>query len=310
MLSELCCEIRYHPGKANVVADALSKKERIKPLRVRALVMTIGLDHPKQILEAQTKAQKLENIKNENVGGMIRKDIPEEKLKPRADGTLCLKWRKIYQETTEKIVHINQRIQAARDRQKSYADLKRKPMEFQVGDKVMLKVSPWKGVVRFGKRGKLNPRYVRPFKVLEMCHANEPLAVPLDGLHIDNMLHFLEEPVVIMDRSIKRLKQRHIPIVKPLPADASPTALSPGYIADSDPEEDDEDPEEDPADYPADGGACPKPHPNTPNNDDDESSDDDDDDDVEKDEEDEEEDEHLAPADPSVVLIDDPIPSR
>ncbi|GJW26026.1 copia protein [Tanacetum coccineum] len=70
------------------------------------------------------------------------------------------------QETTEKIVLIKQRIQAAQDRQKSYADLKRKPMEFEVGDRVMLKVSPWKGVVRFGKRGKLNPRYVRPFKVL------------------------------------------------------------------------------------------------------------------------------------------------
>ncbi|GJR26248.1 putative reverse transcriptase domain-containing protein [Tanacetum coccineum] len=69
--------------------------------------------------------------------------------------------------TTEKIIQIKQRMQAARDRQKSYADLKRKPMEFQVGDKVMLKVLPWKGVVRFGKRGKLNPRYVRPFKVLE-----------------------------------------------------------------------------------------------------------------------------------------------
>nr|GEY67190.1 putative reverse transcriptase domain-containing protein [Tanacetum cinerariifolium] len=70
-------------------------------------------------------------------------------------------------------------MQAARDRQKSYADLKRKPMEFQVRDKVMLKVSPWKGVVRFGKRGKLNPRYVGLFK---KCHADEPLAVPLDGL--------------------------------------------------------------------------------------------------------------------------------
>nr|GEY14278.1 putative reverse transcriptase domain, ribonuclease H-like domain, aspartic peptidase domain protein [Tanacetum cinerariifolium] len=73
----------------------------------------------------------------------------------------------LIQETTEKIVQIKQRMQAARDRQKSYADLKRKPKEFQVGDKVMLKVSPWKGVVRFGKRGKLNPRYVGPFKVLE-----------------------------------------------------------------------------------------------------------------------------------------------
>ncbi|GKA04908.1 hypothetical protein Tco_0684028, partial [Tanacetum coccineum] len=68
-------------------------------------------------------------------------------------------------ETTEKIIQIKSRIQAARDRQKSYADVRRKPLEFQVGDRVMLKVSPWKGVIRFGKRGKLNPRYIRPFKV-------------------------------------------------------------------------------------------------------------------------------------------------
>ncbi|GJS24503.1 putative reverse transcriptase domain-containing protein [Tanacetum coccineum] len=129
----------------------------------------------------------------------------------------------LIQETTEKIIQIKQRMQAARDRQKSYADLKRKPMEFQVGDKVMLKVSPWKGVVRFGKRGKLNPRYVGPFKVIERvgevayklelpeelsrvhntfhvsnlkkCHADEPLAVPLDGLNLDDKLHFVEEPV-------------------------------------------------------------------------------------------------------------------
>ncbi|GKA94351.1 putative reverse transcriptase domain-containing protein, partial [Tanacetum coccineum] len=81
-------------------------------------------------------------------------------------GEVQLTGPEIVQETTEKVIQIKQRIQAARDRQKSYADLKRKPMEFQVGDRVMLKVSPWKGVVRFGKRGKLNPRYVGPFKVL------------------------------------------------------------------------------------------------------------------------------------------------
>nr|GFA72634.1 hypothetical protein [Tanacetum cinerariifolium] len=119
-------------------------------------------------------------------------------------------------------------MQGARDRQKSYADLKRKPMEFQVGDKVMIKVSPWKRVVRFGKRGKLNPRYVGTFKVLERigdvaykldlpeelsrvhntlhvsnlkkCHADEPLAVLMDGLQLDDKFHFVEKLVEIIDR--------------------------------------------------------------------------------------------------------------
>ncbi|GKC73314.1 putative reverse transcriptase domain-containing protein, partial [Tanacetum coccineum] len=145
-------------------------------------------------------------------------------------------------ETTEKIVQIKQRIQAARDRQKSYADVRRKPLEFQVGDRVMLKVSPWKGVVHFGKRGKLNPRYIGPFKVLakvgtvayrlelpqqlsrvhstfhvsnlKKCLSDEPLAVPLDEIHIDDKLRFVEEPVEIMDREVKRLKRNRIPIIK------------------------------------------------------------------------------------------------
>ncbi|GJS15478.1 hypothetical protein Tco_0409950 [Tanacetum coccineum] len=502
LLSDYDCEIRYHPGKANVVADALSRKER-EPLRVRALVMTIGLDLPKQILKAQTEARKPENIKKEDVGGILVENSkdPEklrtEKLEPRADGTMCLNGRswlpcygdlrtvimheshkskysihpgsdkmyqdmkKLYwwpnmkaniatyvskcltcakvkakhqrpsgllvqpeipqwkwdnitmdfvtklpkssqgydtiwvivdrltkssifmpmretdpmdklarmylkevvtkhgipvsiicdrdprfasnfwkslqkalgtsldmstayhpqtngqsertiqtledmlracvinfgngwvkhlplvkfsynnsyhasikaapfetlygrkcrspvcwaevgqvqltgpelvQETTERIIQIKQRIQTARDRQKSYADLKRKPMEFQVGDKVMLKVSPWKGVVRFGKRGKLNPRYVGPFKVLKKvgavayklelpqelsrvhntfhvsnlkkCYSDDPLVVPLEGLQVDDKLHFVEEPVEIMDREVKQLRRSRVPIVK------------------------------------------------------------------------------------------------
>ncbi|GKE73184.1 putative reverse transcriptase domain-containing protein [Tanacetum coccineum] len=157
-------------------------------------------------------------------------------------GQIQLTGPEIVQETTKKVIQIKQRIQAARDRQKSYADLKRKPMEFQVGDRVMLKISPWKGVVRFGKRGKLNPRYVGPFKVLERigvvayklelpqelsrvhntfhvsnlkkCYADKPLAVSLDGLHIDDKLHFVEELAYIMDREVKQLKQSRIPIIK------------------------------------------------------------------------------------------------
>nr|GEW09783.1 hypothetical protein [Tanacetum cinerariifolium] len=217
LLSDYDCDIHYHPRKANVVADALSCKERIKPLLVRALVMTIGFDLPKQILEAQIKALKPENLEKEDVGGTNSK-------------------------TTEKIVLIKQRIQTAQDRQKSYADLKRKPMEFEVRVRVMLKVSPWKGVVRFDKQGKLNPRYVGPFKVLanvgkvayrlelpqelsrvhhtfhvsnlKKCYADEPLVMTLEGIHVDDWLQFVEEPVEIIERKIKRLKRSRIPLVK------------------------------------------------------------------------------------------------
>nr|GEV88763.1 putative reverse transcriptase domain-containing protein [Tanacetum cinerariifolium] len=113
----------------------------------------------------------------------------------------------IIQETIENIVQIKQRMQAARDRQKSYVELKRKPMEFQVGDKVMLKVLPWKEVVCFGKWGKLNPRVHNTFHVsnLKKCHADEPLAVPLDGFHFDEKLHFVKEPVEIIDCEVKQL---------------------------------------------------------------------------------------------------------
>ncbi|GJZ82017.1 putative reverse transcriptase domain-containing protein [Tanacetum coccineum] len=270
--------------------------------------MTIGLDLPKQNLNAQTKARKPENIKNEDVGGMLIENSKDpdklrtEKLEPRADGTLCLNSRswlpcygdlrtvimhksyklkysihpgsdkmslqkalstsldmstayhpqtdrqskrtiqtledmlracviefgkgwvnhlplaevgevqltdpEVVQETIEKIIQIKQRIQAARDRQKSYTDLKRKPIEFQVGDRVMLKVSSWKGVVRFGKWGKLNLRYVRPFKVLEKVGA---VAYKLE---LPQELHFVKEPVEIMDHEVKRLKQSRIQIIK------------------------------------------------------------------------------------------------
>nr|GEV24825.1 hypothetical protein [Tanacetum cinerariifolium] len=286
-------------SKANVGADALRRNEWIKLLRVRALVMTIGLNLPMQNLNAQVKARKEENYRTKGMCGKIKK------LEPRADGMLCLRNRswipcfgdlrmsimheshkskyliypgsdKMYQDlkklywcpnmkakiatyitevgdaqltgleiihkTTERIIQIKNHIQATRDRQKSYADRRHKPLQFQTRDKVMLKVSPWKGVIRFGKRGKLNPRYIRPFKILakvgtvayrlelpeqlsrvhstfhvpnlKKCFFDEPLAIPFDEIQIDDKLNFIEEPVRIMDREVKRLRQSHIPIVK------------------------------------------------------------------------------------------------
>ncbi|GJZ26255.1 putative reverse transcriptase domain-containing protein [Tanacetum coccineum] len=294
--------------KANVVADALSRKEREKPLRVRALVMTVHIDLPQRILNAQTEAIKKENVEAEKLGRLIK---PIFKI--RSDGILYLDkqvWLPLYgglrelivheshkskysihpgfdkmyqdlkklywwlnmkaeiatyvskclmcaksevgdsqltgpelvRETTEKIVQIKNRLLTARSCQKSYADVRRKPMEFSVGDMVMLKVSPWKGVIYFGKRGKLSPWYVEPFKIIERigpvayklelpdelcgihntfhvsnlkkCLADENLIIPLEEIQLDDKLHFIEELVEIMDHEVKQLKLSRIPIVK------------------------------------------------------------------------------------------------
>ncbi|GJU05054.1 hypothetical protein Tco_1121484, partial [Tanacetum coccineum] len=129
------------------------------------------------------------------------------------------------------------RLQAARDRQRSYTNVRRNPLEFQVGDHVMLKVSPRKGIFRFGKRGKLNPRYIVPFKILKRigpvayklelpeelssihntfhvsnlkkCLSDESLVIPMKELQLDDKL-----PVEVMDREIKQLKRSRIPIIK------------------------------------------------------------------------------------------------
>ncbi|GKB94987.1 putative reverse transcriptase domain-containing protein [Tanacetum coccineum] len=148
----------------------------------------------------------------------------------------------LIQETTDKVVLIKEKVKAVRDRQKSCADNRRKPLEFEVGDRVLLKVSPWKGVIHFGTKGKLAPRYVGQFEILERidpvayqlrlpeelssvhdtfhvlnlkkCLADANLHVPLDEIKIDKTLHFVEEPIEIMDREVRSLKRSKISLVK------------------------------------------------------------------------------------------------
>ncbi|GKA56318.1 putative reverse transcriptase domain-containing protein, partial [Tanacetum coccineum] len=321
LFSDYECEIHYHPCKANVVADALSRKEWLKPRRVRAMAMTVQAGmrekiqmekkegeslyfmdriwipligdvrtmimdeahkskysmHPgadkmyydlrdmywwsgmkRDIATYVSKCLTCSKVKAEHQrsSGLLQQlEIPEWKWDkitmdfitklPRDEvgyeyglsspnrwtnyhssircapfealyGRKCrspILWAEIgessligpelVQETTDKVMLIKEKLKAARDRQKSYANNRRKPLEFEVGDRVMLKVSPWKCVIRFGNKGKLAPRYVGPFEILERI---SPVVV--------KTLHFVEEPVEIMDREVKCLKRSKIALVK------------------------------------------------------------------------------------------------
>nr|GEW25844.1 putative reverse transcriptase domain-containing protein [Tanacetum cinerariifolium] len=221
LFSDYDCKIRYHPGKANVGADALSRKEKAKPKRR-------GLD---------------EMIEQRSDGTLYYLDRIWVPLKGEAKvGEDQFIGPELVQDTTEKISQIKDRLKAVHDRQKSYADKRRKPLEFSVGDYVFLKVSPWKGVVRFGKKGKLSPRFVGPFEIikkvglvayrldlpeelngvhdtfhlsnLKKCLADPTLQVPLDEIQIDAKLNFVKEPVETLEREFKKLKHSRIAIVK------------------------------------------------------------------------------------------------
>nr|GEY19021.1 hypothetical protein [Tanacetum cinerariifolium] len=278
LLSDYDCEIHYHPGNANVVADALSRKER-EPIRVRVLVMTVHLSLHEKIRNAQSEAMKKKNVEAENLGRLIKQifEIYPDGTRyhdkriwlPKFDGlrdliiNSCLEIGEITMDfiiglprtpsgyesiwvivdrltksahflpvkmidSMEKFTQLYLKeivcrhgvpISIISDRDNKFTS---RLLEFNVGDKVVLKVSSWKGVIHFGKRGRLSPRFIRPFKILERvgpvayklelprelqgihntfhvlnlkkCLSDESLIILLDEVQLNDKLHFIEEP--------------------------------------------------------------------------------------------------------------------
>ncbi|GJR47990.1 putative reverse transcriptase domain-containing protein [Tanacetum coccineum] len=233
----------YYDASPKGLGAVLMQQEKTLEDMLRACVIDFGSGWDKHLPLAKFSY-------NNNYHASIKAAPFEALYKRKCRSLICwsevgdvqLTRPEIIRETTKMIVQIKNRLLATCSRQKSYAGVRRKPLEFEVGGKVMLKVSPWKGVVQFGKRGKLSPRYIGPFKILsrvgpeayklklprelqgvyntfhdsnlKKCLSDEDLIIPLDEVRIDEKFYFIKEPIEIMDREVKQLKQGRIPIVK------------------------------------------------------------------------------------------------
>nr|GEW28449.1 putative reverse transcriptase domain-containing protein [Tanacetum cinerariifolium] len=230
LFSDYDYKTRYHPGKANVVDDYL-RKERVKPKRVRAMNMTLQSSFKDRILVAQKEATdesaRLTLIMDEahkskyfiHPGAdKMYYDLRDRYWWPGMKKDISLYVRpELVQETTEKISQIKDRLKVARGRQKSYADKRRKPLEFSIGVYVLFKVSLWNGVVRFGKKRKVTPRFVGPFEIIKkvgpvayMLDFLEELDGVHDTFHVSNLKKYFADPIL----EFKKLKRSRIAIVK------------------------------------------------------------------------------------------------
>nr|GEY03746.1 hypothetical protein [Tanacetum cinerariifolium] len=233
LLSDYDCEIRYHPGKANIVAHALNRDNHFISRFWRSLQEALGTNldmsiayHPQMDGQSERIIQTLEDMLRACVidfGSSWDRHLPLVEFSYNNSYHVSIKALQNEDLYGRKCRSpIKNRLLAARSRQKSYADKRFKPLEYKVGDMVLLKVSPWKGAVRFGKRSYTLelPEELKgihsTFHVsnLKKYVVEDDVVVPINEIQLDDKLHMIEVPVEIMDREVKRLKQSRIPRVK------------------------------------------------------------------------------------------------
>ncbi|XP_074299612.1 uncharacterized protein LOC141630751 [Silene latifolia] len=248
LIGDYDMEIIYHEGKANMVADALSRKSvhalctAMSRMRLREEMEKMGISmirkgdtigyltiEPELYEEIRKKQEEDARVARwEEAVGEAMVEGGKKRFHMGSDGGLRFDGRwadavvlgpEMIQEMVEQVHIIRQKMRVAQDRQKSYADLKRSDIEFAVGDKVLLKVSPMRGVMRFGRKGKLSQKYIGPYEILDRVgeYVSDPTHVfGSPHVEIDEQLSYVEEPKEILDRKVRKTRNGETALVKVL----------------------------------------------------------------------------------------------